>query len=725
MRRYGYLADNKNGVTMAHAGEDPPDQPASSQIRILRRNGLASPTRATACRFPDAERGGGTALPGEAPIGTALAEAPLAEAARVEAALRAGAALAGAAPAGAAPAEAVPGGDGGPGRPAPWFTRLRKHPLAAHLVLLAGYLITGLAVTWPRVTYLAGRLPATRDAGGYVWDFWWVARQVSHLSSPWSTRSLAAPVGSDLSYHTLMPLPGLVMTPVTLAFGPSLTYNLLSILCPGLLCYVMYRAARLWLPTQLGAIAAGGFFGLSAILTWRSWYQVNLALGALFLPMALEAAVRLRRQPGRRQAIILGAVLGAAVLTDQESAVLTTIVAALVLVPWLAWHPSIARLRATAQAGLAGLIVGSPQFIVMIMQAPANRSLASRAGLLDVNYVASGAALQQLFAPSPRLADYGLTSVSRYYHHGPFSIVIVTFGVVLTALALFGIAVSWRRRHARSLALLWLACALLSLGSALWVGGHRYIPVAEVVHGVRLSMIMPFTWFVRIPGLATFREANRFTELALIPMVLLAGTAVEWLRTHIKAGLIPILALALLETGWSGNPDIGAMPTALPALDSPIAAQHTKSIVVDLPFGIRGGMPVIGDGFSPETMVLPTADGHPLADALISRIPASTLTGIERRPFYAVLLRAQGGHIHTSATEFTQARANARQMDIGWVLVWRQQPAVLRALRLTGFRRAYEADGVLVYRPAHDVRASRAIRPLATTAVRSAAVDWR
>ena len=43
--------------------------------------------------------------------------------------------------------------------------------------------------------------------------------------------------------------------------------------------------------------------------------------------------------------------------------------------------------------------------------------------------------------------------------------------------------------------------------------------------------------------------------------------------------------------------------------------------MVDVPFGIRGGMPVIGDGFSPETMVLATADGHPLADALISRIP--------------------------------------------------------------------------------------------------------
>jgi hypothetical protein len=286
--------------------------------------------------------------------------------------------------------------------------------------------------------------------------------------------------------------------------------------------------------------------------------------------------------------------------------------------------------------------------------------------------------------------------------------------------------VSWPPPHARSLALLWLACALLSLGAVVWVGSHRFVPLAEVVHGVRLSMIMPFTWFVRIPGLATFREANRFTELGLVPAVLLAGAAVEWLCRHIKAGLIPILALALLETGWSGNPGTGTMPTTLPALDGPIAAQHNHSIVVDLPFGIRGGLPVIGDGFSPETMVLATADGHPLADALISRIPAGTLTGIERSPFYAALLRAQGGRIRTTAAEFSRVRASARQMNIGWVLVWRQQPAVLRVLRMSGFRLAYEADGVLVYRPARDVvRASPASQPLASGADRSAAADRR
>jgi len=599
----------------------------------------------------------------------------------------------------------------------------------AQLVLLACYLATGLAVTWPRVSYLWGRLPNTRDVGGYVWDFWWVARQVSHLSSPWTTSYLAAPVGSSLGYHTLMPLPGVLLAPVTLAFGPSASYNLLSVLCPGLLCYLMYRAARLWLRTQFGAIAAGAFFGLSPVLAWRSWYELNLALGAQFLPLALEAAVRLRRGGQARAAVALGAVLGAALLTDQESAVLAALLAGLVLLPWLLprprWPrrprrprrgaaiggfrgvvppgqhgPGWVRLRRVALAALAALVVASPQIVVMIQQATADRIPATRSALLATNYVASGAALQQLFAPSPRVAEYGLTAVSRYYYHGPYSMAVVTFGAVLTALALFGTAVCWRRRTARTLALLWAGCAVLSLGSELWIGRHGYIPFAAVTRGVRVSLIMPFTWFVRIPALSDFREANRFTELGLLPAALLAGAAVEWLRAHAKAALFPVLTLAVLEAGWPGNPGIGTMPTALPRLDGPIAAQHTKSIVVDVPFGIRGGLPVIGGSFPAESLVLATADQHPLADAFISRIPAGTLAGIEHNPFYAVLLNAQGGQHRTTAAQFAAAAASARRMNVGWVLVWQQTRPVLRALRLAGFRFAYQADGVPVYRPA-------------------------
>lgn len=575
----------------------------------------------------------------------------------------------------------------------------RARPAVAQAILLACYVAAGIAVTWPRVTFLWGMLPATRDAGGYVWDFWWVARQVTHLASPWSTSYLAAPVGAALGYHTLMPLPGLLMTPVTLAFGPSVSYNLLSIVCPGLLCYAMYRAARLWPPAQSAAVAAGAFFGLSAILAWRSWYEVNLAAGALFLPMVLEASVRLRRRPGRRQAIILGVVIGAAVLTDQESAVLAAIVVALVLLPWLLRHPAPEKLRIAALAALAGTVVASPQILTMMMQVSAGRASTPSAGLLDVNYVNGGAGLGQLFAPSPHVADFGLKSLGSLYDSGG-SMVVLTFGVVLTALALFGLVVTWRRRSARPLALLWGGCVALSLGSAVWIGGHPYIPVAEIVHGVRLSQILPYTWFVRLPGMSSFREADRFTELGLLPAALLAGAAVSWLRQHAALLLIPVLALAVLEAGWSGNPNIATMRTAMPALDGPIAADHSGSVVVDTPFGIRGGMPVIGDGFPPESMVLATADGHPLGNAFISRIPARTLNGIQRRPFYAGLLNSQGGPRRTSAAQFAAAAASARRMHVGWVLVWRRQHDVLRFLRRAGFRLDYRADGVSVYRPA-------------------------
>ncbi len=396
----------------------------------------------------------------------------------------------------------------------------------------------------------------------------------------------------------------------------------------------------------------------------------------------------------------LGAVLGAALLTDQESAVLAAIVAGLVLLPWLLRRPGWAGLRRVALTALAALAVASPQIVAMIQQATADRIPATRSTLLATNYVASGAALQQLFAPSPRVAEYGLTGVSRYYYQGPYSMAVVTFGAVLTALALFGTAVCWRRRTARRLALLWAGCAALSLGSELWIGRHGYLPFAAVTHGVRVSLIMPFTWFVRIPGCPTSARRTGSPSSAWCPRRCWRARRWSGCGHTPRIALFPVLTLAVLEAGWPGNPGIGTMPTALPRLDGPIAAQHTRSIVVDVPFGIRGGLPVIGGSFPAESLVLATADQHPLADAFISRIPAGTLAGIEHNPFYAVLLNAQGGQHRTTAAQFAAAAASARRMNVGWVLVWRQSKPVLRALRLTGFRFAYQADGVPVYRPA-------------------------
>ena len=585
-----------------------------------------------------------------------------------------------------------------------------RHPVLVHLAVLAGYVVLGLAVTWPRVTFLAGRLPYTRDAGSYVWGFWWMARSVEHLSNPWTTKFLAAPVGTWLGLHTLMPLPGVVMTPVTAIFGASTSYNLLGALLPGLLSYVMYRAARLWLP-QIAAIAAGGFFGYSVIVDFWAWNHVNLACGALFMPMTLEAAIRLRRRPGPAQVVILGVVVAAALLTDQDSALMAAFVAVAVLVPWLFQRPEPAppgdrSLAARVLAGrrwvrlipatLAGLVTS----IVALPQLLAIREAIVRGGTPvppPANSYRGGVTFPNIVDPSPRLA-----SLSPHIPHSPD---FTTYGFVLTVLAIAGLVISWRQRSARLMALGWIGATVVAMGSSVHIGTTReYLPFAQRWHGVELSSLMPYTWLVRSPGMASFRVPARVAEIGLMPAALLAGFAIVWLRKHAWPVLAGVLALAVVEAGLSTPPGLQTMPAALPALDRPIAADHSRSIVVDVPYGLRGGDNLRGQPFSPESQVLASIDGHPLAVANLSRIPPATARGIHDEAFYADLMAVQAGHYYLTAAHWRAARANARRMRVGWVLLWRRDSHVVAFLRKTGFRFAYRADGVSVYRPVRPPR---------------------
>jgi hypothetical protein len=664
-------------------------------------------------------RGGPT--PGDTAAGATAAAASAPASSAATGGGSAGSAATGAAAAGSAPADTAARGAGT--RP-PVLGIFTSHPAVGQLTLLVCYLAAGVAVTWPRATYIAGRLPSMRDSAAYVWGFWWMARQLSHLANPWSTNHMAAPAGVLLGYHTLMPLPGLLLAPVTLLFGPSASYNLLVIVVPGLLCYAMYRAARLWLPSQTGAIAAGAFFGLSAMLAQEDWYHVNIAVGALFLPLALEASVRLRRSPGWRQALILGVIVGAAVLTDPESAVLTGILAGLVLLPWLLWRPAVARLWPVALGAAIAAVVAGPQLAAMIYE-EAHHGLNINPRLLGVTDKLYGVGLPGMFAPTPRVADFGLTALAQPFLHSRDNEGLPMFGVTLTALALMGLVVAWRQRRAWQLALLWAGCAALALGMSLWVGNRQFIPWSQVWQGVHVSPFLPFTWFVRIPGLSAFREADRMAILGLIPAALLAGAAVNWMRYHAKPLIAVVIALGLLELGYSGNAKIGTMSTAYPRLDRPIAADHSRSVVVDVPYGMRGGIPEYGGRFAAQALVMATKDGHPRAVAYVSRIPASTLDRIRKHAFFSSLIKTQhftfpplgppltaaaqrgqpvwakklSSYTPLTAAQVAAGRRDARRLHIGWVVVWYSNPAIVQYLHQTGFRFAYRADDVSVYRP--------------------------
>jgi hypothetical protein len=614
------------------------------------------------------------------------------------------------------------------------------------LLLLAAYIAAGVAVTWPMAASLVGgTLLKVPDVASYVWALWWMAHQVAHLGDPWFTQYMAAPVGVQLGFDTLMPLPGLIMTPVTLLIGPVASFAVLTIVMPGVLCYAAYRAARLWLG-QPGAIAAGAFFGLSTMVTWQDLFHLNIALGTVFLPMTLEAAVLLRRSPGRRQGIILGLVLGGSVLTNQESAVVATLLAAAILAPWLprlarslrparpepgttgqpdpgtAAHPGrgraarpaggmaaaarpageMAALRTLLLAAGVAAVVASPQLFAMIRQV-AEGGAAVGASQLTQTYREYGVGLPAMFAPSPRLGHFHLLQLASAYRFAQPSEGVPTFGVVLGTLAVAGLVLTWRRRPSWWLALLWLVGAALALGPTLLIGSTTHIPLANRWHGVTVSLLMPYTWLVRVPGLSALREADRLALLGLLGAAVLAGMAVQWLCDHARP-VVTVIVLAVvvaagaLEAGWSAHA-AKTMPATLAGVDAAIAADHSGSIVVDVPFGLRGGVGLTGFRMEPESLVLATADGHPRAISYTSWVPQPTRAGIVRDAFYRCLYAAQNGPRHIcDPAQVAQARASLRSGPrIGWVIVWHSRkraarPTVIDYLKATGFRIDYRVN---------------------------------
>jgi hypothetical protein len=269
-------------------------------------------------------------------------------------------------------------------------------------------------------------------------------------------------------------------------------------------------------------------------------------------------------------------------------------------------------------------------------------------------------------------------------------------------LAVVGLIASWRRRSAWLLALLWLGGIVLALGPVLKVGRHTFVPLAQNWGGLRVSALMPYTWLIRVPGLSIFREADRMALLALVGAALLAGAAVDWMqRRRAWPAIAVVVVLGAVEAGWPGSPK-GAptMPTTLAALDRPIAADHSGSIVVDVPFG-QYVVPQWGENPVAQSILMATEDGHPRAFTYSSWVPTKTLSAIQHHAFYFQLNQAQHGDAITPA-QLAVARADLRTLHVGWLLVWQPTPgpALSGYLSGTGFHFAYRADGVSVYRPA-------------------------
>jgi hypothetical protein len=182
-------------------------------------------------------------------------------------------------------------------------------------VLLASvyYLLAALAVTiwlWrdPASRTVAGN---PNDADQFAWFFRYDATAIAHLRLPaLVTTAMNAPQGVNVMWNTFTLLPGILLAPVTLLFGPQVSLTVLMTVGFAGSATAMFAVLRRWQVGVPGAALGAAVYGFSPALVQSAIGHYDLQF-AVFPPLIADAILRLANVSG-------GAVRGAAV---QDAAV--------------------------------------------------------------------------------------------------------------------------------------------------------------------------------------------------------------------------------------------------------------------------------------------------------------------------------------------------------------------------------------------------------------------
>ena len=342
-------------------------------------------------------------------------------------------------------------------------------PQLAVLIAFLALAVLLLGATWtaPTTRTLGG---GVGDPGVFIWFLRWTPFAIGQRITPFFSDYLNHPGGINLMWNTWVPLPGLLLSPLTLAFGPVLSLNVLLTLAYGLSAWSAYLAIHRFVPSH-GAAAAGGLvYGFSPSMIGHA-HHPNLIL-VFLLPLLLvlvdEVLIRQRWSPVWL-GVALGLVAAAQLLTGEELLVATGLISAALLVVLVAMFPRAVpgRVRYAVTAIAVSLLVFGP-----LVAWPVKAQLTGRArvqsditpevrGSSDLLAVVTPNRLSAI-APNAaiRLGDRFRGSKETYLG---IPMLLVAVAVVIA-----------RRRDAfvRVGFAMLVVCLLLSLGARLRIGGQ-------------------------------------------------------------------------------------------------------------------------------------------------------------------------------------------------------------------------------------------------------------
>jgi hypothetical protein len=490
----------------------------------------------------------------------------------------------------------------------------------------------------------------------FMWLFTWWPHALLHGHNPFLTHMIAAPDGYNLSWATSVPALSYAFSPITLAFGPKVAWNVVALLAPALSAWTAFllchRITRAFWASFLG----GYLFGFSSYMVVHLQGLPQLTFVAL-LPLAVLLVVRHVEGSlsDRRFVVAMAFVLAGQFCISTEVFVTMALIGGVALVgAFLALRerrPEILRaaaLIALACVGMALLL--SPMLFFALFREHTSPEYALFGGRAD---------LLSLVVPN---ADFQALSLGFHRWAGGYEYL----GVPLVLLiGLF--AWEFRRSRAAWVALFALAIAwIASLGSELFVGGS--------------ATGIPLPWGL-IDGLPLLRYAQP-VRLAVFVFLAIAVLAAMWLAGR---GGVARWAVAVLA--------------ALALLPNVVGSTIWKIDVTDPAFFSSGAYKRYLTG-ADRVLVIPVAGenmrwqadaGFPFA--LVGGGFASYPEGYNRQPIWPELVFSQAVVAHAdSLYRFVRDRGvTAIVVESSFPGPWRQFFGTLGA-------RPREVGGVLFYR---------------------------
>ena len=217
--------------------------------------------------------------------------------------------------------------------------------------------------------------PESNDPQIFIWGLAWYPYAITHRLDPLFTNLVFAPGGYNLAWSTTIPAPALLMWPITMRFGPLVSFNLLCLLTPILSAYAAFALCRHVAKAALPATIGGFVYGFS---TYQRIEADHLNLALTFIPplLVLLFLLRVENRVGRlRYEFLLSVGLTTQFLISPEIFATAILFGAIAIVTsWWIGDPDLRlRLRAPVRESLvaiAAAVVALSPYIYRFIPSP-------------------------------------------------------------------------------------------------------------------------------------------------------------------------------------------------------------------------------------------------------------------------------------------------------------------------------------------------------------------